>query len=75
MGKKVMISVPMVGEISSNMMFGEIKHAGACIYVDGCVWTFMGAVGCGDTGGQENKVNGDKNGKSGCVLKCVTSKK
>ena len=56
MGNWDMISSPMVGEISPNMMFGKNGHTGAPVGADGCAWVCMGALGCRGTGGQENKV-------------------
>ena len=75
MGNWGMISAPMAGEISPNMMFGKNGHTGAPVGADGCAWVCMGALGCRGTGGQENKVGRRRNEQTGCVSQCVAPDK
>ena len=50
-----MISPPMAGEISPNVMFGESCQKNAYMHADGYLWICVDAVGCGGTGGHRNK--------------------
>ena len=68
MSKQSMFAAPMAGEISPNIMFGKMDSGWEHMSADVCGGVCMGALGCRDTGEQENKVRTGGNGSTGSVF-------
>ena len=63
-----MFSGPMAKENSPNAMFCEIRRRGAQRHAKHDDGFWMGAAGCWDTEGQENKGKQDKKARARPVL-------